>query len=101
MATKTGEAIERSRLKWFAENLLEIWTRAEEPASHESFFSNKGHFPTEAAHFSAFASIAHEEATFMEMSLRERFPKNDLLVKCCMAAVAASICRVILADSVK
>jgi hypothetical protein len=88
-ATKEEKAQEEARLTSFAEKLLDCWTAAGNTIA------------ADANHYSAFGGIVHEEAEFLEYSLQERFPGNPLLVKACIASVAACIARMLVADAVK
>jgi hypothetical protein len=97
--TKTQKTLEERRLYFFGQSLLDAWTNATNSASYEAFHQNDGYLPSDANHFAAFAGICADEAKFLELSLRERFPKNDLLVKACLASVAACICRTLVNDA--
>ncbi len=89
MATKAEQESEMRRLKAFSEKLLDAWTAAGNTIA------------ADANHFSCFAGIAHEEAEFLEYSLQERFPNNPLLVKACLASVAACIARMLVQSAVE
>jgi hypothetical protein len=88
-ATKGEKSQELARLSAFSEALLDAWTAAGSDLA------------SDAAHYSAFGGIVHDEAEFLEYSLQERFPNNPLLVKVCLASVCACIARMLVADAAK